>query len=71
MKLKQKWFEIKDQVINALKFTFFTVTSIMGLLFSFAMVWHAVGLPLANWALWLLFGLALLCEWLYVKWLMN
>jgi hypothetical protein len=68
---KVNWAEIREEVVNALKFTIFIVTTLLGFWVGFAFIWIAVGLPQTNWALWLLFGLALGCDWLFAKWLAN
>lgn len=69
--MKKTWLEIKEEIINALKFTILTTTMTMGFFVIYIMIWTAVGLPGANWAMWILFLSALLSEWLFIKWLSN
>jgi hypothetical protein len=69
--MKKKWSEWKDRIVNAIKFTIFTVTGIVGFFFIYTMIWLGVRIPFADWSLWVLFALAMLSEWLFVKWLSN
>ena len=61
--------ELKETIINALKFVVFTVVMTFGAWFIYAMIWFAVGLPQTDWALMSLFVLALGSVCLYIKWL--
>jgi hypothetical protein len=59
----------KEPMIKSLKFTILTVTMTSGFWVIFAFAWCALGGPLTNWALWLLFCLAGIVMVLYMKWL--
>lgn len=69
--MKKTWLEIKEEIVNALKFTILTTTMTVGFFVIYIMIWTAVGLSDANWAMWILFLSALLSEWLFIKWLSN
>ena len=54
------WFnDIKESLSNAVKFTMLTVFMIIGLWFSYYVIWSLLGLPQTDWALWVLFAVAL------------
>lgn len=71
MKIKEKWPKIKDRLINALKFNILVLTMIMGIWFILAILWFSIGLPQTTWAMWILFALSVIAEWLYIKWVSN
>lgn len=71
MKIKEKWPEIKDRLINALKFNILVLTMIMGIWFILAILWFSIGLPQTTWAMWILFALSVIAEWFYIKWVSN
>ena len=52
---------------------FFTMVCFMtaGIWFLLSMLWGAVGFPLEDWALWVTFVLACLCERLWLWWISN
>lgn len=67
--MKKKWDEIKENIGNICKLflLFFMMTE--GFWISYCFVWYWVGLPLTNWALWLLLGIAALSEYGYYRWI--
>ena len=71
MKFKEKWPTIKENISNAIKFVLFSLLMIEGWWLSYALIWFVVGLPLVDWAFGLLFGLAIVSELLYIKWISN
>ena len=58
-------------VMECLKY--FTMVFFMtaGLWLVLSMLWHAVGLPLEDWSMWVTFVLACLCERLWLWWVSN
>lgn len=71
MKKKLNWSELKERVTNALKFISLTVIMVMGFWLIYAIIWMGIRLPTTNWAIWILFMLALVSEYGYIKWLSN
>lgn len=59
---------MKDKIINWLKLGLLIFTMVSGFYFIFAGIWYTVGLPLTDWALFLMAVLAGLAEWAYIKW---
>lgn len=68
-KKKINWQEVKERVIDALKFMIFTVTGLMGFWAVYCILWNIIGLPTSVTALWVMFGQALVSEILFVRWL--
>lgn len=71
MKFKEKWPGLKENISNAIKFILFSLLMIEGWWLSYALIWFVIGLPLVDWAFGLLFGLAIVSELLYIKWISN
>ena len=71
MKFKETWTSFKERFIEDLKFIILAIVFFMGAWTICAVAWFASGLPQDTWAMYLLFGVALICEWLYFKWLSN
>lgn len=69
--MKKKWPEIKERIINTIKFMIFTTTGVMGFWLIYMIIWFAIGLPQTNWAIWLLLALAFGSEYGFVTWLQN
>lgn len=67
--MKKKWLIDKDNFINGLKIMILITSMTMGLWIIYAMLWNAVGLPVVDWSLWLLFAFAICSEVLYIKWI--
>ncbi len=63
------WFEIKEALIELLKFALLTILMTIGFWTVYGMLWLAFGLPETSWYLWALFGLAVLSEYCYCGWL--
>lgn len=66
--MKKNWLE---KIVEALKFISCVFVMTMGFWIIYTIAWFAIGLPETNWAMWLLFALAMLSEFLYVKWISN
>lgn len=62
---------MKDKIINALKFFVLVFSMVMGIYFTYGIVWLTIGLPLKNYCAWILFALSGLSTWGYIKWLSN
>ncbi len=60
---------MKDNIVNGLKIIVLLLAMIMGFWIIYAFVWYAVGLPLTDWALWLLLAIAGLTEYGYCRWI--
>lgn len=60
---------MKENIINALKIWVLLLAVIMGFWTIYAFVWYTVGLPLTNWAVWLLLAVAGLTEYGYYRWI--
>lgn len=56
-------------LLNWLKVFVLLFSMTMGFYFIYAFIWYIVGLPLTNWALWLLVGIAGLTEYGYYRWI--
>lgn len=66
--MKNWFFNIKESLSNAVKFILLTVFMIIGLWFSYYVIWSLLGLPQTDWALWALFAISLVSEYFFVKW---
>jgi hypothetical protein len=71
MKKKINWTDVKERVVNALKFTIFIVTGLMGFWVSYCILWNIIGLPTSTPAMWVMFGQAVVSEILFMRWLSN
>ena len=60
---------MKDNIINFLKVFLLVISMTMGFYLIYVYIWFIVGLPLTNWALWLLVAVACLTEYGYYKWI--
>lgn len=67
--MKNKWNELKENISNIIKLFLLFFMMICGFWISYCFVWYAVGLPLTNWALWLLLCAALFSEYGYYRWI--
>lgn len=68
MKLKDKWPEIKETIINYIKFHMLAILMSIGFWFVYTLIWFGVGLPQTNWAMLVTCILALVSEYLYLRW---
>ena len=59
---------MKEKIDSFMRLFVLCFAMIMGLFFTYAIVWVAIGLPLTSWAFALLIALALLSEFGYIKW---
>lgn len=69
--IKANWPKIKERIESAIKFLIMTLVMLAGFWIIYIFAWDALGFPLNNKAMWVLFFQALISEWLYVKWLSN
>jgi hypothetical protein len=69
--VKKGGYSPKEEIVNALKFMTMTIVMTIGFWVIYAMIWIVAELPEANWSMWALFGLALLSEFGFIKWLSN
>lgn len=60
---------MKDNIINFLKVFLLVFSMTMGFYLIYAYIWFIVGLPLTNWAMWLLSAVAGLTEYGYYRWI--
>ena len=60
---------MKERIIGFLKVWILIIAMSMGFYLFYCSIWYAVGLPLTNWALWILVGLAALTEYGYYLWI--
>ena len=67
--MKNKFKEILKKVIYALKVIIFSVVMVMGFWIIYGMIWLGVGLPEANWCMWMLAALAMISARLFLWWL--
>ena len=61
----------KERIIETIKFILFTTTSTIGIWFTLTFTWFCLGLPQTGWVVWLLFVIASVLDWLFIKWLNN
>lgn len=65
----KNWFlNFKESLFNTIKFALLTMFMIIGIWFSYFVIWSLLGLPQTDWALWVLFAAALGSEYFFVKW---
>lgn len=60
--------KIKKYINNAARFTIFTVVMLVGFWAVYLMLWNALGFPVNNTAMWLLFFQAIISETMFIKW---
>lgn len=65
---KINWKVIKKYIINAARFTVFTVVMLVGFWAVYLMLWDVLGFPVNNTAMWLLFFQAIISETMFIKW---
>ena len=65
---KVNWSKVKDRIINIIRFIIFTVVMLGGLWAVYVVLWKALGFPVTNNALWVLFVQAVISETLFIKW---
>lgn len=65
---KINWSKVKDRIINIIRFIIFTVVMLVGFWAVYVVLWKALGFPVTNNALWVLFVQAVISETLFIKW---
>lgn len=65
---KINWKAIKKYIINATRFAIFTTVMLAGFWIVYLMLWNALGFPVNNTAMWLLFFQAIISETAFIKW---
>lgn len=65
---KVNWSKVKDRIINIIRFIIFTVVMLVGFWAVYVVFWKALGFPVTNNALWVLFVQAVISETLFIKW---
>lgn len=65
---KINWKAVKKYIINATRFTIFTTVMLAGFWIVYLMLWKALGFPVNNTAMWLLFFQAIISETAFIKW---
>ena len=60
---------MREKIDAIIKISMLISSMTTGFWLWFSFIWCAIGLPLENWSLWLLAGLAGLAEYGYVMWL--
>lgn len=65
---KVNWSKIKDRIVNIIRFVIFTVVMLVGFWAVYLVLWKALGFPVTNNALWVLFIQAVISETLFIKW---
>ena len=65
---KVNWSKVKDRIINIIRFIIFTVVMLVGFWAVYVVLWKALGYPVTNNALWVLFVQAVISETLFIKW---
>lgn len=60
---------MKEQIIGWLKVCILITAMSMGFYLGYCFIWYAIGLPLTNWAMGILVGLAALTEYGYYLWI--
>lgn len=65
---KVNWSKVKDRIINITRFIIFTVVMLVGFWAVYVVLWKALGFPVTNNALWVLFVQAVISETLFIKW---
>lgn len=70
-KVKEWWQKHKEDVVDITKFFIMNVMMTFGFFLTLAMIWVSFNGPTDDWAMWLLFALALGAERLFLHWLAN
>lgn len=70
-KVREWWTKHKENIVDVIKFTIMNAMMSFGFFLTLSMLWNAFNLPFDNWAMWLLFILAVGVERLFLKWLAN
>ena len=65
---KVNWSKVKDRIINIIRFVIFTVVMLVGFWAVYLVLWKALGFPVTNNALWVLFIQAVISETMFIKW---
>lgn len=65
---KVNWSKVKDRIINIIRFIIFTVVMLVGFWAVYVVLWKALGFPVTNNALWVLFVQAVISETMFIKW---
>ena len=65
---KVNWTKVRDRIINIIRFIIFTVVMLVGFWAVYVVLWKALGFPLTNNALWVLFVQAVISETMFIKW---
>lgn len=65
---KVNWTKVRDRIINIIRFIIFTVVMLVGFWAVYVVLWKALGFPVTNNALWVLFVQAVISETLFIKW---
>lgn len=65
---KVNWTKVRDRIINIIRFIIFTVVMLVGFWAVYVVLWKALGFPVTNNALWVLFIQAVISETLFIKW---
>ena len=67
--MKINWKDALKNIVNSIKFGLLTFMMTAGFFISYAFVAYSVmSLSLTDTALWICFGLAIVSEFLYIKW---
>jgi hypothetical protein len=66
--MKDKWLEIKETIINYIKFHMLAILMSIGFWFVYTLIWFGVGLPQTDWALLVTLVLAFISEYIYIRW---
>ncbi len=65
---KVNWSKVKDRIINIIRFVIFTVVMLVGFWAVYLVLWKALGFPVTDNALWVLFIQAVISETMFIKW---
>ena len=68
---KIDWRAKLKYALEAIKFHLFTIMMTLGFFLAYAFIADVIGLELTNLVLWICFGLAVVSEVLYIKWISN
>lgn len=71
IKVRKWWNEHKEDITDVVKFTIMNVMMSFGFFLTLAMIWTSFNWPTDDWAMWLLFILAVGVERLFLEWLAN
>ena len=68
---KINWRAKLKYVLEAIKFALFTLMMTLGFYLTYAFIANAVSIELTNLVMWICFGLAVVSEFWYIKWISN